>query len=181
MCVFALHLVVICISFRLLQNGHSIILLSLPGSSGRFHGVLNDCLRTCFEAILCEISVARLFDPRMVQLDALNYASFNTILFQRLSVVILDVLYFIGVVLYEWEKKKSPFSFSLHRFCNAFYGSPTRQGKSGSPWSALALWLTFLHPGLLLVDRMKTTTTTKKLIISSFFTQTFTFNTTDSY
>lgn len=45
------------------------------------------------------------------------------------------------------------YPFIIFRFCEYFFGDPTRQGKSGSPYSALALWLTFLHPGLLLVDR----------------------------
>lgn len=44
--------------------------------------------------------VARLFDPRMVQLDALEYASPNTVLFQRLSVVLADLVFFFGLVKY---------------------------------------------------------------------------------
>lgn len=37
----------------------------------------------------------------MVQLDALEYASPNTILFQRLSVVLADLVFFFGLVKYD--------------------------------------------------------------------------------
>lgn len=97
------------------------------------------------------MSVAVLFDPRMLQLTALEYASPNTILFQRLSVVVVDVVFFFAVVKYLATRRR-PLA-QLRRFCEVFHGSPTTQGKAGSPWSALVMWLTILHPGLLLVDR----------------------------
>ena len=41
--------------------------------------------------------MARYFDPEMLKVENLNYASSNTILFQRLSVIITDVVYYLGV------------------------------------------------------------------------------------
>lgn len=37
------------------------------------------------------------FDREMLKVDSLNYASQNTILFQRLSVILTDVVYALGV------------------------------------------------------------------------------------
>ena len=41
--------------------------------------------------------VAKYFDPEMLKVQNLNYASPNTILFQRLSVIVTDVVYYFGV------------------------------------------------------------------------------------
>lgn len=41
--------------------------------------------------------MARYFDPEMLKVENLNYASEKTILFQRLSVIITDVVYAFGV------------------------------------------------------------------------------------
>lgn len=41
--------------------------------------------------------VAQYFDPAMLEVGNLNYASNNTILFQRLSVILTDVVYAFGV------------------------------------------------------------------------------------
>jgi len=41
--------------------------------------------------------VAQYFDPAMLEVGNLNYASSNTILFQRLSVIVTDVVYALGV------------------------------------------------------------------------------------
>ncbi|KAK7097912.1 dolichyl pyrophosphate Glc1Man9GlcNAc2 alpha-1,3-glucosyltransferase-like [Littorina saxatilis] len=48
-----------------------------------------------FEFYLSQL--ARFFDPNMLVLSNLNYASENTILFQRLSVIVADLLYIYAV------------------------------------------------------------------------------------
>lgn len=42
--------------------------------------------------------VAKYFDPAMLQVTNLNYASEKTILFQRLSVIVTDLVYAFGVL-----------------------------------------------------------------------------------
>lgn len=48
-----------------------------------------------FEFLLSHI--AKYFDRNMLKVENLNYDSYNTILFQRISVVVTDVVYAIGV------------------------------------------------------------------------------------
>lgn len=48
-----------------------------------------------FEYFLSHI--AKFFDPEMLKVNNLNYASNKTILFQRLSVIIADLVYVFGV------------------------------------------------------------------------------------
>lgn len=40
---------------------------------------------------------AKFFDDQMLKVENLDYASFNTILFQRLSVIVTDIIYFFGI------------------------------------------------------------------------------------
>lgn len=42
---------------------------------------------------------ARYFDPKMLELENLGYASWETVLFQRLSVVISEVVFLIGAIM----------------------------------------------------------------------------------
>lgn len=51
-----------------------------------------------FEYYLSQI--ARFFDPQMLVVDNLNYASERTVLFQRLSVIVADIAYGYGVQRY---------------------------------------------------------------------------------
>lgn len=48
-----------------------------------------------FEYVLSQIAVY--FDADMLNVNNLYYASYRTILFQRLSVIVTDVVYAIGV------------------------------------------------------------------------------------
>lgn len=48
-----------------------------------------------FEYVLSQIAVY--FDPDMLNVNNLNYASDRTVLFQRLSVIVTDIVYAIGV------------------------------------------------------------------------------------
>lgn len=41
--------------------------------------------------------VAKRVDPKMLTVENLNYASAETVLFQRLSVIVTDIIYVIGV------------------------------------------------------------------------------------
>ncbi|XP_070507319.1 probable dolichyl pyrophosphate Glc1Man9GlcNAc2 alpha-1,3-glucosyltransferase [Chironomus tepperi] len=46
---------------------------------------------------------AKLFDEQMLKVENIDYASFNTVLFQRLSVIFTDIIYFLGV----WQCTKN--------------------------------------------------------------------------
>lgn len=94
---------------RLPHNGHSIILLSLPGLSIYSHLVRfslstkRDLLYFWRKSTSSHHhnswgAVAKLFDPGMLQVQEHEYASPSTILFQRLSVVVVDAVFFFGVV-----------------------------------------------------------------------------------
>ena len=45
--------------------------------------------------------VAAYVDPQMLDINNLNYDSPNTILFQRFSVIVADIVLFIGILKYD--------------------------------------------------------------------------------
>lgn len=47
-----------------------------------------------FEYVLAKFALY--FDENMLQVDNLNYDSYHTVLFQRLSVIVTDIVYAIG-------------------------------------------------------------------------------------
>lgn len=53
--------------------------------------------------------IAKLFDPEIVKIENLNYDSDMTVLFQRLSVIVLDFLYIYGAKRYVQLKKRVHF------------------------------------------------------------------------
>nr|CAG4641728.1 EOG090X06YP [Eurycercus lamellatus] len=87
--------------------------------------------------------VARLFDPEMLSVNNLNYASPNTILFQRISVVITDAVYALGV-----------------QKCLIFFDNHQSRGgiqKGSDKWFSSSTILAFLllcNAGLFIVDHI---------------------------
>ncbi|KAG0717319.1 putative dolichyl pyrophosphate Glc1Man9GlcNAc2 alpha-1,3-glucosyltransferase [Chionoecetes opilio] len=96
-------------------------------------------LFACFELLLAQ--VARFFDAAMLDVKNLNYASPMTILFQRLSVIVTDLVYAYGCRLCGEEVVKA--------------GGMGGGGKKGvaSVGAAVAVVL-FTNAGLLLVDHI---------------------------
>ena len=87
----------------------------------------------------CGLSyIAKLFDPAMLVVKNLNYASRMTIIFQRLSVIASDFILMIGIIM--WSK-----TWSRTRVTECAHS----RGKF-----AIVAGLTFLNPGLLMVDHI---------------------------
>ena len=78
------------------------------------------------------------FDPKMLVVDNLNYASPATIAFQRLSVIASDLMLLVGIMM--WSK-----TWSLTRVTECAHS----RGKV-----AVVGGLAFLNPGLLMVDHV---------------------------
>jgi hypothetical protein len=82
--------------------------------------------------------VARFFDPAMLVVSNLNYASSMTVVFQRLSVIASDFVLMVGIIM--WSK-----TWSRTRVTECAHS----RGKF-----AIIAGLTFLNPGLLMVDHI---------------------------
>jgi hypothetical protein len=80
-----------------------------------------------FEYILSLLACNKVFDPKMCQLDSVNYSSERTILFQRLSVIFLsDLVYYLSLLRFFShiiDKKKELLQFwTIVALC---YGLPS--------------------------------------------------------
>ena len=87
----------------------------------------------------------------MLLLTNLNYASPNTILFQRLTVILSDVILFIGICKYVWNLSASWIfeEIKWHRFCEIW-----KKEKYGAQQTLIILAVTFLNAGLFIVDHI---------------------------
>lgn len=81
--------------------------------------------------------VARLFDPEMLKIENLNYASQETVLFQRLSVILTDLL----------------FIYAAKQCCRSLDGKTDRRDLLERPTFILAVLLLW-NFGLLVVDHI---------------------------
>ncbi|XP_069679184.1 dolichyl pyrophosphate Glc1Man9GlcNAc2 alpha-1,3-glucosyltransferase isoform X2 [Periplaneta americana] len=85
---------------------------------------------------------AKFFDPEMLEVKNLNYASSGTVLFQRLSVIVTDLV----------------FAYGTQELCSYLSSSGIRKSsKWGSRWGSPATILQILllgNAGLLLVDHI---------------------------
>jgi alpha-1,3-glucosyltransferase len=77
-------------------------------------------------------------DPVMLSLTSLEYASYRTILFQRLSVVLSDIVLFGAIV----------------KYCNAWPRLTTTEVAFNTNKRVVVLLVTFLDAGLLMVDHV---------------------------
>ncbi|EGF78167.1 hypothetical protein BATDEDRAFT_90829 [Batrachochytrium dendrobatidis JAM81] len=141
--VWRVFAVALCIKLLLVPSYHSTdfevhrnwlaITSSLPTSQWYYESTSEWTLDyppffAWFEWLLSKI--AFYFDPGMLQINNLNYASFETVLFQRMSVMATEIVFFAGIVrlLYAMKVPKSYFS--------------------------ILLGLAFLNPGILIVDHI---------------------------
>ncbi|RHZ09854.1 hypothetical protein DYB26_008889, partial [Aphanomyces astaci] len=83
-------------------------------------------------------SVAFYVDPGMLNLHALGYASYRTIVFQRLSVIVSDVVLFASII----------------KYCNAWPCVTTTEVAFNTNKRVVVVLLTFLDAGLLMVDHV---------------------------
>ncbi|CAK4639678.1 hypothetical protein LEN26_017379 [Aphanomyces euteiches] len=81
---------------------------------------------------------ANYVDPEMLNLQNLGYASVGTIIFQRLSVIVSDVVLYAAIV----------------KYCNAWPRVTTTEVAFNTNKRVVVLLLTFLDAGLLMVDHV---------------------------
>ncbi|XP_054256992.1 probable dolichyl pyrophosphate Glc1Man9GlcNAc2 alpha-1,3-glucosyltransferase [Macrosteles quadrilineatus] len=93
-----------------------------------------------FEFILSQIAV--FFDPKMLQVKNLNYASYETVVFQRLTVIVTDLV----------------FAYGIKECCQYLSGSGVRKSSRwGLRWGSPAAILQLLllgNAGLIIVDHI---------------------------
>ncbi|KAK4002893.1 Dolichyl pyrophosphate Glc1Man9GlcNAc2 alpha-1,3-glucosyltransferase [Daphnia magna] len=85
---------------------------------------------------------ALLFDPEMLKVNNLNYASQNTILFQRISVILTDIVYALGV-----QK-------CLYSFGNNQGGKVQKDAEKWFSSSTILAFLLLCNVGLFMVDHI---------------------------
>ena len=103
---------------------------------------------------------AQFFDPAMLEVGNLNYASNNTILFQRLSVIITDVVFAFGVKKYKHYSNQTMLVYTQLLFpllfrCVLF--TIEEQKAKTVRWFSSPSILTFLllsNVGLFIVDHI---------------------------
>ena len=93
--------------------------------------------------------IAQFFDKNMLRIDNLTYSSFETVMFQRLSVIISEFVFYFGVCRYETFKQVS-LDCRLMRFLLRLLNSMNVPKKHHDK----LLILTFLNPGILFVDHI---------------------------
>ena len=84
---------------------------------------------------LCIVRVVRFADPRMLEVGNLNYASEATVIFQRLSVIITDLVLFYAI--HTFARARAPWLPFDHKHSRT-----------------TLLLLSFCNPGLLMVDHI---------------------------
>ncbi|XP_046665129.1 probable dolichyl pyrophosphate Glc1Man9GlcNAc2 alpha-1,3-glucosyltransferase [Homalodisca vitripennis] len=93
-----------------------------------------------FEYLLSQVAV--FFDPKMLEVQNLNYASYETVLFQKLSVIFADLVFAIGI----------------KECCHYLSGSGVRKSSRwGLRWGSPAAILQLLllgNAGLIIVDHI---------------------------
>ncbi|RHY26756.1 hypothetical protein DYB32_008806 [Aphanomyces invadans] len=83
-------------------------------------------------------AAATYVDPGMLNLHALGYASHRTIVFQRLSVILSDVVLFASII----------------KYCNAWPRVTTTEVAFNTNKRVVVVLLTFLDAGLIMVDHV---------------------------
>lgn len=100
---------------------------------------------------------AGMCDAEMLKLHNLNYESPATVLFQRFSVILSDLVYFIGILRYAQPLLARWFS-PQSSVCNVLYptnkSGPTQVARFNKRKQLVVLALALFNPGLLIVDHI---------------------------